>query len=151
MTQPSGNIEAFMIASLFKSDVSNRLVSRNSILNKAQLNSFKDRLLSLRAEIEALAETRKDMSSTVELDQTRTGRVSRMDALQQQEMAKAGQVRAESELSQINAALARIEDGSFGECTVCGEDIQTGRLQANPAVTLCIGCAEKKESSQNPV
>ena len=91
------------------------------------------------------------MSSTVELDQARTGRISRMDALQQQEMARAGQVRAETELSRIHAALARIEDGSFGECTVCGEEIQEGRLQANPAVTLCIGCAEKKESGQDSV
>jgi DnaK suppressor protein len=118
-------------------------------LDKEQLNSFKKRLLDLRAEIVALAETRKNMSSTVELDQTRTGRLSRMDALQQQEMAKAGQVRAESELNRINAALARIEDGSFGECVICGEDIHEGRLQTNPAITLCIKCAEKKESGLN--
>ena len=120
-------------------------------MNKAQQNSFKKHLLDLRAEIEALAETRRDMSSTVELDQTRTGRISRMDALQQQEMAKAGQVRAESELNRINAALARIDDGSFGECVVCGEDIHEGRLQANPAITLCIRCAEKREREQGAI
>lgn len=119
------------------------------MLANTKLNGFKKRLEELREEIMALTETRKDMSSTVALDQTRTGRLSRMDALQQQEMAKAGQIRAESELSRINAALARIEDGSFGECLVCGENIQQGRLEANPAVTLCISCAEKKESGQD--
>jgi DnaK suppressor protein len=119
------------------------------MLDKAKLNSFKKRLEELREEIMAFTETRKDMSSTVELDQTRTGRLSRMDALQQQEMARAGQIRAESELSRINAALARIEDGSFGECVVCGDDILEGRLQANPAVTLCIMCAEKRERGQD--
>lgn len=102
-------------------------------------------MLDYRQQLEELAETRKDASSTVELDQARTGRLSRMDALQGQAMARAGQQRAEAELSAISAALERIDDGSFGECLDCGHDIAAGRLQANPTVTLCIRCAEAKE------
>lgn len=110
-----------------------------------RLKEFERQLLELRTEIEALAEMRKEAGSTVELDQTRTGRLSRMDALQGQAMAKAGQARAELELKRITAALARIRDGSYGECLECGEVIAEKRLEANPTVTLCIRCAAAKE------
>ncbi len=109
------------------------------------LEQYRQLLLDYRQQLEELAETRKDASSTVELDQTRTGRLSRMDALQGQAMAQAGQQRAEAELKAISAALERIDDGSFGECFECGNDIAEGRLRANPTVTLCIKCAEAKE------
>lgn len=115
-------------------------------MDNYDLQQYKQMLLDYRRQLEELAETREQASSTVELDQTRTGRVSRIDALQGQEMAKAGQARAELELKKITAALQRIEDGSFGECFECGEEIAEGRLSANPTVTLCIQCAEKKES-----
>ncbi len=38
------------------------------------------------------------------------------------------------------AALRRIEDGSFGICTECGEDIELNRLKANPVAACCIRC-----------
>jgi len=44
----------------------------------------------------------------------------------------------------IDAALARIKDGSYGTCSVCGEDIPEKRLAALPYVTTCINCADKK-------
>lgn len=109
------------------------------------LNEYRQLLLNYQQQLEELAETRKQAGSTVELDQSRTGRVSRIDALQGQEMAKAGQARATLELKKIAAALRRIDDGSFGECFECGKEIGEGRLSANPTVTLCIRCAERKE------
>lgn len=115
-------------------------------MDEHALRQYRQMLLEYRRQLEELAETRKEAGSTVELDQTRTGRLSRMDALQGQAMAKAGQARAEQELKGIAAALQRIEDGSFGECSECGEEIAEGRLSANPTVTLCIKCAESKES-----
>jgi DnaK suppressor protein len=45
------------------------------------------------------------------------------------------------EIAQIRAALARIADGSYGTCAICGEDIAEGRLNALPAATRCVGCA----------
>lgn len=110
-----------------------------------QLDEYRTLLLDYQRQLEELGDIRRDASSTVELDQTRTGRVSRIDALQGQEMAKAGQARAELELKRIKAALARIDDGSFGECFECGKEIAAGRLKANPTVTLCIKCAQAKE------
>ncbi|MDZ7645462.1 MAG: TraR/DksA family transcriptional regulator [Woeseiaceae bacterium] len=110
-----------------------------------ELERFRQRLEEMRAAIEALAESRRQSSEVVELDQTRTGRLSRMDALQLQAMAQAGQARSEQELRRIDAALARLQRGEFGECIDCGEDIPVGRLDANPAVTLCVGCASARE------
>ena len=47
------------------------------------------------------------------------------------------------EISQINAALARIEEGSYGECATCGEPVGEKRLEAIPHAAQCISCASK--------
>ena len=47
-------------------------------------------------------------------------------------------------LRAIEAALARIENGSFGVCTQCEEEISTARLQAVPWTSVCVACKEKK-------
>ena len=47
------------------------------------------------------------------------------------------------EIAEIDAALRRIEDGSYGECAKCGEPIAPGRLAAMPAAVLCIACANQ--------
>ena len=49
------------------------------------------------------------------------------------------------ELASIDAALARIEAGTYGECIDCGVSIPAPRLQASPEVTRCIQCQEKVE------
>ena len=77
----------------------------------------------------------------VELDQQIQGRLSRMDALQVQAMAKATNERRRIEIAQIDAALARMEAGQYGYCVECGEQILTKRLQLNPAIAQCLECA----------
>lgn len=47
-------------------------------------------------------------------------------------------------LRAIDAALTRIQDGSYGVCTMCGEDISNARLKAVPWTSVCIACKEKK-------
>ncbi len=109
------------------------------------LDRYIKRLNAMQANIDNYSAQRDASSEVVELDQTRTGRVSRMDAMQQQAMAVANRQRAQREKQRIVAALDRIAEGNFGECVGCGEDIATARLNANPTVTLCIACAEKRE------
>ena len=46
------------------------------------------------------------------------------------------------ELDKVNAALKRIEDGNYGECEKCGDDIAENRLKAVPFATTCINCAK---------
>lgn len=49
-------------------------------------------------------------------------------------------------IRKIKAALRRIQEGTFGECEECGEDISPARLQARPVTTYCIRCKTKMES-----
>lgn len=103
---------------------------------KQDLLKRKEELMTLRARS---AESR----DAVELDQTRQGRLSRQDALMQQEMAKESERRREIDLRRINAALERIEQGDFGYCITCDEDIAAKRLALDPATPNCIECAGK--------
>jgi len=48
----------------------------------------------------------------------------------------------------IKEALARIEDGTFGTCEECGEEISEERLKARPVTTLCIECKTKAEAEE---
>lgn len=45
------------------------------------------------------------------------------------------------EIASVKRALARIEDGNYGECVRCGGDIAPARLEARPESSLCIDCA----------
>jgi DnaK suppressor protein len=48
----------------------------------------------------------------------------------------------------VEVAINRIDEGEFGQCAACGEDIESKRLQAVPWASLCLGCQEKKEAEQ---
>ena len=52
---------------------------------------------------------------------------------------------SEQVLAQIDSALSRIEDGTFGKCTNCGKPIPEERLEARPWATLCIDCQREAE------
>ena len=109
-------------------------------------NMFRNQLLALRQALREAQETGDAAEATVELDQTRVGRLSRMDAMQAQAMSIETGRRRRQKLLQIEAALRRIEEGEYGYCQECGEDIPEPRLKVDPAALLCIGCASKKES-----
>ena len=51
-------------------------------------------------------------------------------------------------IGKIKEALARIDDGSFGICEECGDDISEERLKARPVTTLCIDCKTKAEEDE---
>ena len=106
------------------------------------LKRFKKRLKDARDELLVLETLTKDGRKPVELDQTQQGRLSRMDAIQLQEMALEQNRRREFEIKRIDAALKRIEDGEFGFCNNCGENIPLKRLEVSPSTPLCVDCAE---------
>ncbi|WP_346915249.1 TraR/DksA C4-type zinc finger protein [uncultured Roseibium sp.] len=99
------------------------------------------RLLAMKQELEALSEMSEGARATVELDQQSVGRLSRMDALQGQAMAQASERQRKTDLVRIEAALKRIDDGDYGYCLECGEEIAAKRLEIDPAAALCIACA----------
>ena len=94
-----------------------------------------------RDELAALDADMSGARAAVELDQTRVGRLSRMDALQVQAMAQEQQRRRLTEIQRIYAALKRIADGEYGWCLKCGEAISAKRLEADYATPLCVDCA----------
>ncbi|MEQ8378159.1 TraR/DksA family transcriptional regulator [Parvibaculum sp.] len=99
---------------------------------------------ALRAELDELraqSETSAQSRATVTLDQQSVGRLSRMDAMQAQAMAQATERRRLARIKQVEAALKRIEDGEYGYCLTCGEEIEAKRLATDPAAPLCIGCS----------
>ncbi len=112
-------------------------------MDEATIEQYRTALLRLKAELRALEETFREAGDTVELDQTRVGRLSRMDAMQSQQMALETARRRQQRLVRIEGALRRIESGDFGYCFVCGEEIDALRLAVDPTVTRCMGCADK--------
>lgn len=103
---------------------------------------FRSRLLELRDALEAVADESSAATSTVELDQSRVGRLSRMDAMQAQSMAQETARRRQTQLLRIEGALRRIASGEFGECFVCGDEIDPARLEFDPTLTRCVACKE---------
>ncbi len=104
-------------------------------------NKTRQTLLALRQEIEALRLRSASDQKPVALDQQSVGRLSRMDSMQVQAMDQAKDARRAIQLKSIEAALIRLDEGEYGYCVSCGEDIAPARLEQNPAVPFCIGCA----------
>ena len=111
------------------------------MLSDAQIADYLARLEAALETLDAEDALGRDSQATVTLDQQAVGRLSRMDAMQQQAMAQATARRRGQERTRLLAALERIRTGEFGNCTDCGEDLPPGRLNLNPAVTLCVDCA----------
>lgn len=110
--------------------------------NDIDISALKEKLLAQQREILDDSASSEDARRPVELDQTSVGRLSRMDALQNQAMALETDRRRHVELQHIEAALKRIDDGDYGECLNCGEDIAPKRLEIDPTAAICIDCAK---------
>lgn len=93
------------------------------------------------AELDALEATNEADRAVVVLDQQSVGRLSRMDALQNQAMAQETQRRRAQERKRIAAALERIAEDEYGWCGSCGEAIPAKRLDIDPTAAVCAGCA----------
>lgn len=108
------------------------------------LTWYREKLLAMKAEIEADHTASADSRSTVDLDQQRVGRLSRMDALQAQAMSAAVAGRRRSAVKRIEAALERIDEGEFGYCLECGDPIDERRLALDPASPVCAECSNER-------
>lgn len=111
-------------------------------MSQLDTEHFRNRLLELREELEAVADESSAAASTVELDQSRVGRLSRMDAMQAQSMAQETARRRQTQLLRIEGALRRLDSGEFGECFACGDEIDPARLEFDPTVTRCVTCKD---------
>jgi DnaK suppressor protein len=101
-------------------------------------------LEKLWGELTALVTAATEGSRPVDLDEP-IGRISRVDAMQQQKMVAVNRQAAQQRRRQVEAALARIEAGEYGECQSCGEEINLRRLAAQPEASLCLDCQSRRE------
>ncbi len=113
-------------------------------LSDDQLATLHRMLEALKVELRAELDRDSDAAAIVDLD-TPQGRLSRMDAMQQQKMAQAQRRRLRVRLSHIDRALVAVSDDEYGECRICEEPIGYRRLSVRPEAPLCIGCTEAAE------
>lgn len=105
------------------------------------INRARKRLAGRKAELTAQSEMSSDARKPVELDQQAVGRLSRMDAMQQQQMAEAAERSRKRDLVRIEMAERRLAAGDYGYCTECDEEIPDGRLAIDPMAEKCVRCA----------
>jgi len=97
------------------------------------------------AELEHALSAANTNAGTVMLDQSSVGRLSRMDAMQQQAMASSQLATLQRRRTQLQAALKRLGNHNFGICCQCGEEIALPRLQADPGTPFCADCQAGRE------
>ncbi|MCH7868595.1 MAG: TraR/DksA C4-type zinc finger protein [Myxococcales bacterium] len=116
-------------------------------MKKREMQKFRKALEEQRNEI--LENARKTLSGEIHLDPDDFP--DEIDtASSEMNLAFQGRLRERERglLAKINRALDRIEQGIFGECESCGEDISTKRIQARPMAQLCIDCKAEQEQQE---
>lgn len=113
-------------------------------LTHAQSQELHADLLALCDELEASAKLTAAGAKPVDLDEP-IGRLSRMEARQQQEMVIANRKMSEARLRLAHVALKKDFEDEYGECQSCEEAIGYARLKARPETALCLGCKQSRE------
>ena len=103
-------------------------------------------LIELRGLLTGAVAAGAQSSKPVELDQSSVGRLSRMDAMQVQQMAKASLHSHELRLEQVAQALRLMDGDDYGICRRCEEPIGFRRLKARPETPFCLRCQGASES-----
>ena len=113
-------------------------------LSDEERKRLRSKLVEVQRELRKLVLDSEGSSKPVSLDQP-IGRLSRMDAIQQQQMASENRRSQRRRLVLIDHALRAVEDGSYGLCSRCEEPIGFGRLNARPETPLCLTCQGANE------
>lgn len=116
-------------------------------LSKQDLRQFKTQLFKRKKELTDLSHSTTENRKAVSLDQQKIGRISRIDAIQQQAMAKGIEHRRHTELNRIEQAIERLKNGEYGYCLRCDELIDKKRLIHDPSLPLCINCAKNSHQA----
>jgi DnaK suppressor protein len=122
-------------------------VEMNDELTAAQIGTLRLSLEALLVSLPIQIGRASEGGRPVELDQQSVGRLSRIDAIAQQSVNKAGLARLRLRLSKVSGALRRIELDEYGYCLRCEEPVCYERLCVAPEVTACLTCQERAERS----
>ncbi len=113
-----------------------------SHLTEAQTAELREELERQLAKLEKSMMVTDEALKTVELDQSAVGRLSRMDSLQSQGIAKGLREREVVGLALIQEAIRRLDAGTYGLCTVCGGEVAFERLLVFPESATCTPCGD---------
>lgn len=108
-------------------------------LTEEQIAGLKEALQKLRDNVEQLLRSTREGTQPVALDEP-IGRLTRMDAIQQQKVAAANRRTHDIRLQQVKQALAAIERDQYGLCRRCEDPIGYPRLEARPESPYCLDC-----------
>lgn len=114
-------------------------------MTDADKQAFRDAVQQRLEDLAVLLGSESNDGSAIELDQTRVGRLARMEAMQHHAIAQVQHERAKAQRLALERLLSRVNDDDFGECYYCGEDIGVGRMLVRPESMKCITCAEADE------
>jgi DnaK suppressor protein len=109
-------------------------------LDAGQLEQIRAELLQAAERLERSLKIGGRAARPVKLDQTSVGRLSRIDALQNQQMSQGLQARENARYAQVLEALRRLERDGYGRCTGCERPIPFERLLVFPETLRCAGC-----------
>ena len=111
-------------------------------LTESELTELRDELERQLGKLERSMTVTDEALKTVELDQSAVGRLSRIDSLQNQGLAKGLREREMVSLALIQEAMRRLDAGTYGLCTECGGEVGVGRLFVFPESATCEPCGD---------
>ena len=110
--------------------------------NVIDISTLRQSIMNEIADLDRLRGQARNSCAPVTLDQQSVWRLSRIDAMQQQAMRIANDVQRQQRHTALLAGLKLMDAGDYGYCHQCDEMIGAGRLAIDPAVTLCVNCAQ---------
>lgn len=116
-------------------------------LTPRQTQELRSLLQSNKTKLEQQLLDAESATGIVTLDQSSVGRVSRVDAMQQQSMAVSTRAKAEASLRKVIIALQRMDREDFGYCGQCDEPIQFNRLKVQPQASHCLKCQDQLDQA----
>ena len=115
-------------------------------MDEQELSQFKKQLESMKVDINS------DVEKTLTEMTSQTGNIPDPNDRATMESDRSFELRIRGRerklMEKVDEALARIEDGTYGICAGCGEDIAIKRLQARPVAKFCIDCKTKQEQKE---
>jgi DnaK suppressor protein len=114
--------------------------SYNRRVRDSDIDKYRLQLEGLRSELQKQLSSSEDGAKPIAPDNA-IGRLTRVDAMQSQQMAMALRQQNQLRLQRIDQALRFIENGRYGVCAKCGEEISESRLSVVPESVLCVKCA----------
>lgn len=115
-------------------------------MDKKDLTHFKGKLEQMSSEL--LSEAEKTISEMTDHSDNYPDPTDRASAESDRNFELRIRDRERKLLNKIKSALERIEDGSYGICDSCGDDIANERLEARPVTTYCIDCKTQQENQE---